>query len=112
MIIIREAMCATCGFETFVSDYETMERIHGAFDGAHEPNWWAGDEPYRHNEIHILSATELIHDGFRGHVTHCSALFTYGTATDQYVIGNYAGSRGATCPTCVADYDARYGRKS
>lgn len=105
---IRLAMCATCGFETFVSDYDTMERIHVAYDGAHEPNWWVDDEPYRHRDVHILSATEVFLDnGFRGHVTHCHAVFRYGRSV-EFVIGNYAGSNGATCKACVDDYTERY----
>lgn len=60
--------------------------------------------------VHILSATAIIdHDKVTRHLTHCGEKFVYGEQRESYVVGNYAGSRGATCKPCVEDYDNRYG---
>lgn len=113
------AMCSTCGFETFVSDQSTMDAFHCEFDGAHEPYWYVNDEPYAFDVIHILSATSVRFPdevtrrvGPLYNLTHCHAAFRYKSVSDEYVIGNYSGSRGATCPACITDYETRYGRST
>lgn len=109
-IKIREAICGTCGFETFVTDVDTMGRVHRSYDGAHEASWYVDDALYRHDDIHILSATIVtMADGINRHVTQCCAVYVYGRGRDEYVVGNYAGSRGATCRPCITSYQSRYG---